>query len=159
MPPRSRQDRVLRSSGYVMVFAPNHPLARRRTARYEYEHRIVFYNTHGEGPFRCYWCGRQIDWMTMHVDHLDKNRSNNEPGNLVSSCPVCNQGRGRGQMVETMRRRRGRTLRLGEIEKTVSEWARALGISRSSIVARLSAGWPIQRALTEPRGKFGPTSR
>lgn len=37
----------------------------------------------------------------------------------------------------------------------VSEWARELGISRHALELRLAA-WPIEKALTAPKGKTGP---
>lgn len=38
------------------------------------------------------------------------------------------------------------------------EWAEGLGITRNSLMARLRAGWPIDRVMTEPRGIYGPRS-
>src|SRR3712207_9283757 len=41
---------------------------------------------------------------------------------------------------------------------TLTQWARKLGIELCSLKRRLKR-WPLERALTEPRGKFGPPSR
>jgi hypothetical protein len=54
----------------------------------------------------------------------------------------------------TVRERNGVTI--NGRKKTLNEWAAEAGISRSSIISRLKAGWPIERAVFEPRGKFGP---
>ena len=35
-------------------------------------------------------------------------------------------------------------------EKTISEWAEELGISRKTIVSRLHYGWSVEKALSEP---------
>lgn len=150
MRPRSRRLEYRHSQGYVMKFAPDHPLTK-QPQRYEYKHRLVFYDAHGEGPFLCHWCGCSVEWQTMHVDHKNSIRDDNDLDNLVPSCAHCNQERGREK-----NRQNGRRLRLGEVEMCVNEWARVLGIGRSSIIARLNRGWSIERTLTTPRGKFGP---
>lgn len=63
------------------------------------EHRKVLYDKIGSGPHLCYWgCGAVLSWGTIHgicVDHLDGDTMNNDPGNLVPSCFLCNIMRGR----------------------------------------------------------------
>jgi hypothetical protein len=147
-------ERIQQSGGYVLRKAPGHPrslgLAR------AYEHRIVFYDAHGEGPFKCNWCGAEVTWRTMHVDHLDDVKTNNDVLNLVASCAVCNQKRGREKQKKTVRERRG-ILYDGQL-LTKREWAIKLGISWVALDWRLANGWPLDRALTAPRGKSGPKS-
>lgn len=41
-------------------------------------------------------------------------------------------------------------IRLNGVTKTLAEWARALGINRSTIKARLNRGWSAKKALTTP---------
>lgn len=41
----------------------------------------------------CHWCGQELDWKTIRVDHVDAVRTNNSPENLVPSCNGCNIGR------------------------------------------------------------------
>jgi hypothetical protein len=121
----------------------------------EYEHRVVFYDAHGAGPFRCHHCGAQVTWSDMHVDHLNDTPEDNRLGNLVASCPACNQKRGRPKMVASVRKQHAALTAFGRTQ-TVSEWAREVGISRAALKARVDGGWPLERALSEPRGLFGP---
>ena len=46
-------------------------------------------------------------------------------------------------------RRSNRYLTLGEETKTLAEWAEDLGVNQSTVSERLSAGWPLERALKE----------
>ena len=55
-------------------------------------------------------------------------------------------------------RAHGRQLTLGNRTMCFSEWARVIGITRKALQCRLSSGWPLERALTEGRGKAGPRS-
>lgn len=82
------------SNGYVIAYLPGHPLVKGKRP-YEFQHRISFYNEHGDGPFTCHWCDREVTWGDMHVDHLDENKLNNEVENLAASCVHCNMNRHR----------------------------------------------------------------
>lgn len=56
-----------------------------------YEHRMVLFDSIGEGPHRCHWCSTPINWGAgLEVDHLDHVRDNNTPSNLVATCHGCN---------------------------------------------------------------------
>lgn len=143
------------NAGYILVYAPEHPLTQRHSSPREYEHRIRFYDAHGEGPFTCEWCGCGVTWDTMHVDHVNATPDDNRVENLVASCPPCNQARGHERMRATIRCLLGHMLEHHGRRQTVSEWARELGISRAALQHRLKT-WPLSRALTEPRGKTGP---
>lgn len=63
------------------------------------EHRKVLYDEIGPGPHECYWgCGRVLSWggkSGINVDHLDDDKLNNDPDNLVPSCGPCNRQRGK----------------------------------------------------------------
>lgn len=150
---------LVHSGGYYRAYAPEHPLRNGKVGRYEYEHRVRFYNEHGAGPFNCHHCGKQVTWDDMHVDHLNDDPKDNRLGNLVASCPRCNQWRGRAKMRRSMRERHATKITFRGETKTAAEWANELGIARSALRARLKAGWTLDRALTEPRGKFGPRAR
>lgn len=147
---------LLTTHGYVLVEAPSHP---RALGSYRaYEHRKVFQDAHGDGPFNCHWCGVLVSWDgDMEIDHVDSDKTNNSLSNLVASCPPCNQARGQKKMREGVNQRHGIVAR-GE-RRTMAEWADYVGISRATIARRLSLGWDIDRAIFTPRGKCGPTRR
>lgn len=143
---------LVHTHGYLLVPAAGHPRA--RGAYRAYEHRKVFTDAHGEGPFICHWCGKPVSWGDMHVDHLNEQVDDNRRENLVASCPGCNMTRNRERVMRRWRRETGLTAN-GET-LTLNEWARRVGISRAALIARLSSGWPPDRAVSEPRGKSGP---
>jgi hypothetical protein len=142
------------SHGYLLEYAPDHPLTRESKNRV-YAHRRVLYDTRGAGPFPCHWCAAMVTWDDLHVDHLDDNKKNNDPANLVPSCKVCNPQRGRQKAAA---RHRAMGVQITAFGRTMcrSEWAREVGISVSALAARIASGWPLEKALTEPRGKTGP---
>lgn len=89
----------INSSGYRVRYAPKHPLA---TANGKVlDHRRVLYAKIGPGEHRCHWCGTSINWDeswpvdagALVVDHVDHQRANNDPDNLVPSCFWCNRDR------------------------------------------------------------------
>lgn len=82
--------------GYRQLYIPNHPLV--PTVGMVMEHRAVLWSVLGPGTHPCHWCGRDLDWFAtgsakLIVDHLDTNRLNNHPTNLVPSCKSCNSSR------------------------------------------------------------------
>jgi hypothetical protein len=84
---------------YLYVSAPGHPLAAKNGSLPL--HRWLAYRRLGPGPHMCTWCGVLVDWhpqldetAPLVVDHVDRNRGNNEDGNLVPSCQPCNLQRG-----------------------------------------------------------------
>lgn len=81
--------------GYVLVYEPDHPLAGGKEDNYVYEHRQVLHDALGGiPPVRCEWCLTDLDgWSAVHVDHLDFDRANNAPENLIASCAGCNRRR------------------------------------------------------------------
>ncbi len=74
-------------TGYWLLRAPGHPLATK--AGYVYEHRHVAYEKYGSGQQTCHWCQCKLSWSEVDVDHVDWERSNNAPDNLVTSCAGC----------------------------------------------------------------------
>lgn len=85
--------------GYRLVTRHGHPLANKRGL--VLEHRAVLFDGIGPRRHRCHWCGGWLAWkpserdsaMETHVDHLDDDRLNNDPANLVPSCRSCNTKR------------------------------------------------------------------
>ena len=153
--PKRRDEVIPHSGGYVLRAAPGHPMSRGYRG---YEHRQVFYDHHGEGPFRCRWCTKQVTWETMHVDHLDDDKTNNAIGNLAASCPTCNQKRGAWKVKRWARENRSVAVTWNGVTKPIGDWADDIGIDVRNMKRRLML-WPLDRAMTEPRGKSGPRSR
>jgi hypothetical protein len=147
--------RLNQSAGYIWLREPGHPLADSRGL--VYEHRFVFYNHNGKGPFKCHWCDAVVDWNLMDVDHLDDNKSNNDISNLVPSCHKCNTKRGTWKMVKA-RRAEWTQITYEGVTKNASEWAKELGLSRTAFMRRIEL-WPIEAAMTMPHGKTGPKRR
>lgn len=92
-----RHRRVL-STNYRTVKAPEHPLANQRGV--VLVNRAVLYDELGDRRLNCYWCERQLFWRGVGIekvvaDHLDGNRLNNQPNNLVPACRICNSNRAR----------------------------------------------------------------
>jgi len=83
-------------------------------------HRIVLFQHIGWGPHLCHWCGAHVNWTegargsgswdgVLVVDHMDHDRANNRPSNLVPACFKCNVGRTkkRAHLYTPFRRDRG----------------------------------------------------
>ena len=152
---RQPKPEIEHSAGYVLEHDPAHPLTT-GGQRYVYQHRKVFFEHHGEGPFRCHVCLEPQSWETMHVDHLDDDPSNNDIDNLAPACPRCNQGRGAWKIRGTVIRKQGRMLTHDGQTRCLADWAREVGVTPQSLACRLKAGWSLERALTQGRGRFGP---
>lgn len=140
------------SGGYLLEPARGHFLA--RGSSHAYAHRLRYHEQYGDGPFHCHWCKTVVTWSDLNIDHLDDNKKNNVISNLVASCPPCNKNRGSHKSSVTWRKKYG-IKALGKV-RTLSEWSRITGLSRSAIQARISKGWHPDRTMTEPRGKQGP---
>lgn len=91
-----------KSTGYEIYVGYEHPGALScGITRY---HRIVLWDKIGPGIHACHWCGRDVYWdrlitedwyTTLVVDHVDWNKSNNDPDNLVPACNACNVSKDR----------------------------------------------------------------
>ncbi len=143
------------SGGYLLVCVPDHALAKKTSRRQQFQHRVVYFDAHGEGPFACHRCKVEVTWDTLHIDHLNDIKTDNAIDNLVASCAVCNMHRGSQKMKATMQGKgtlitaHGRTM-------CASQWARELGISPGSIQLRIKRGWSPEAVTSTPRGNHGP---
>lgn len=54
--------------------------------------------------------------------------------------------------------RAGRKYVVNGVARSVNEWAKDAGVSRHVIYERLAAGWPVEVALTLPKGSSRPAS-
>lgn len=141
------------SHGYRLIPAQGHPMARGKGKAFE--HRVVYYDANPEGPKPCHWCGCELSWDTLQVDHLNTVRDDNRLDNLVPSCGPCNRDRAKPAAAKAARAR-ARGYMVNGKWLSIADAARAIGVAASSIELRLRNGWPVERALTEPRGRFGP---
>jgi hypothetical protein len=91
-----------RGADYTKLYLPGHPLADGRGA--VGEHRAALYAKLGPGWHPCHWCKTLVEWRpvgqalergSLRTDHLDGDRRNNDPANLVPSCNGCNVRRGK----------------------------------------------------------------
>lgn len=145
------------SHGYILTYEPSHPLRRPSSPRV-YEHRAIFFAAHGDGPFQCHVCGKAVTWDDMHVDHLNEVKDDNRPENLAPACDVCNPWRGKDRAIESRKSRNVHWIEFEGDRLPLSAWAKRIGISPSALGFRLHKGWPLNRALTAPRGITGPRS-
>lgn len=60
----------------------------------EWLHRTILRAVIGGEPHPCHWCNRMLTWdVDLLVDHVDGDKLNNDPHNLVPACNSCNVGR------------------------------------------------------------------
>lgn len=85
---------------YAYRYAPGHPLAT-RSSPIVTEHRLALWDKIGPGTHPCHHCQEPVTWSpdakcakgALVVDHLNGQRQDNDPANLVPSCTPCNARR------------------------------------------------------------------
>lgn len=125
------------------------------------QHRRVLFEKIGEGSHKCHHCGTWLSWEknypehrdALTVDHLDEDKSNNDPDNLVPCCGACNLKRSQYKAIITFTRRFG--IEMDGIVMLPKQWAGKIGISTVTLKTRIKK-WGLRKALTEPRKSTGP---
>lgn len=92
---------ILDTKRYIQRKIPNHPIATKNGR--VLLHRAALYDKIGPGEHPCHWCGEIVSWEKSYpkhpdaliVDHLDHDRHNYSPENLVPACNPCNSQRRR----------------------------------------------------------------
>lgn len=103
---RANGEGTTHTDGYWRLYLPDHQLA--DSTGTVLRHRLVLFEKLNGQDADCHWCGTPIAWgSTLLTDHLDFDRGNDDPDNLVPVCLSCNSSR---QMT------RGRKLEEGQIE-------------------------------------------
>ncbi|MBP7253871.1 MAG: HNH endonuclease [Alphaproteobacteria bacterium] len=146
--PKTAIQRRQNPRGYVMVHSPGHPLADKN--RYVYEHRKIVFEVYGDNLPPCELCRKAISWKTCHIDHIDRDVTNNNPANLRPLCRGCNTFRDYPPQ-HTLARRYAITLN-GDT-KTAYEWSRdcRVMVSSTTIVRRMKNGMSVEDALFSPK--------
>lgn len=78
---------------YQHIYEPTCPLAHKNG--YVAEHRYVVYQDLGDSLPPCELCGKDLTWEICHIDHIDRDPTNNARSNLRPLCRVCNTTRDR----------------------------------------------------------------
>lgn len=108
---RTAHHGVVTASGgrrYRRRYMPGHPLA--GSDGKVYVHRMVLFDSIGPGLHACHWCQRPVFWTLpkgkpnqLQVDHLNGMGDDNDPSNLVPSCPRCNTTRASQARADALR--------------------------------------------------------
>lgn len=128
--------RRLNSSGYYLLNDVGHPLASGNGS--VYEHRAVLYDAIGPGWHKCFYCTTDVCWEhrwpkdrdALTVDHLDGDKLNNDPTNLVPCCAPCNTK-------EQAKRLVGDTCRRGHPVNEINTYVNAQGRRTCRVCRRM----------------------
>ncbi|MBC3948309.1 HNH endonuclease signature motif containing protein [Pseudomonas folii] len=155
---RKRTPSYIHTQGYVVEHAPDHPLS--NSAGEIYQHRRIFFDLFGEGPFNCFGCSQVLIWSVMQIDHIDEVKSNNDPSNLRPACSGCNTRRSRNRMIETKRLNskkvyRGRQMTLSELAtiKGMTIPGMASRLKKLTVEQAMDLPFPVPNELRQKRKK------
>jgi 5-methylcytosine-specific restriction endonuclease McrA len=145
-----RKYRMQNPAGYQKLYIPEHPLSNQPSG-YVYEHRYVVYAKYGDKLPNCEICNTSINWTDCHIDHIDKDVTNNIVQNLRPLCRGCNTGR-------TIKN--GFSIEINGVTKTLMEWSRDSNctVSHNTIKHRLLNGYSnydavFAKSITHPNAK------
>lgn len=143
---QTRKQLYVHSHGYLVEYDPCHPLA--NSIGEIYQHRRVYYDAHGDGPFLCKWCGIEVSWKTLNIDHLNDCKNDNELSNLAATCSPCNKARGTHKIV--IRKTANRGLEYQGAKYLISQLARMADMSRPGLIRRLRT-MSLEEAMSRPK--------
>ena len=154
----SLDDRVVKhktisSNGYILIKNDNIPVHIRHKSGYAYEHRVVFFNNYGEGPYNCHWCGVSLNFEDICIDHLNEIKTDNRIENIVCSCNPCNSGRTAKKCRDAIIRKQGYMITHNQQTMCLEDWARKIGITSTGLKWRIDRGWDLEKALSKKSKK------
>lgn len=89
---RQPKYRYKTGAGYIKLRCLGHFLS--DSDGYIFEHRKVLYDLLGKGLQTCFWCGKNLPWDAVVIDHQNEIKHDNRPDNLRISCNGCNRALG-----------------------------------------------------------------
>lgn len=101
-------------------------------------------------------CDRWLKFENFHKDMGDKpknmtlERKDNEKGYSHENCYWANRG------VQNRNKRNNHNITVDGETKCITEWGRSIGLSHTTIIARINNGWPESLAVTLPKGSRCP---
>lgn len=129
---KPRRLRRVHSAGYVCLFLPDHPLA--NSTGEVYEHRKVMHDKYGNDLPDCELCGKETSWhpYTTHIDHINRDKSDNRECNLRVLCNNCNSQRD----VNVLDKPGVVGIEIDGVTKTAWDWAKVEGANHGGASIR-----------------------
>jgi len=136
---RLNKYRVVTPNGYHKVYEPDCPISEK--SGYIFEHRYIVYQKMGSLLGVCRKCNKDIDWSTVHIDHINNDKTDNRIENLRPLCRACNVMR--GHAIGTKSNIYSNILTINGISKSAREWSVQDGVSvrLETILRRKKAGY------------------
>lgn len=108
--------------------------------------RLALYDKIGPGEHPCNWCGGLVSWKlglvpgALIADHLNFDRNDDSPGNLVASCNSCNAHRTRQGDRNLIREGELTMLWGGRTTRAVERFCNTCGTAFLTIPAEVDKG-------------------